>query len=73
MQPAVGDLEVFNPAVEADLTAMGLDPLADGLDHGGQAVAAQVRTVLVQDRRLALALGEQFQDSPHVRSRAAIG
>ena len=70
-QPAVGEVEVFDATCEAHLAAQRLDAAAQRLDDRGQSIAAQVRAVFVEDRRLALALGEKFQDAPHVRPGAA--
>src|SRR5262249_56795033 len=63
----------LNAAAEAELAAEAEDALPDRLDDGRQAVAAEVRPVVVQDRRLALALREQLQDAAHVRPGAAAG
>ena len=57
---AVGQVEVFDAAIEADFAADRFDPLPQRLDHGRQPIAAQVRAMIVEDRRLALALGKQF-------------
>ena len=51
--PAVGEVEVLDAQEEAHLAAQLLDLAAERLHHGGQAVAAQVRPVVVEDGRLA--------------------
>jgi hypothetical protein len=43
------------------------------LDDGGEAVAAQVRAVVVEDRRLALALGVELEDAADVGAGHAAG
>ena len=69
--------QVLDPREEPHLAAELLDLAADRLDDGRQAVAAEVRAVVVEDGRLArllaLALGEQFQHAQHVRPGAAAG
>ena len=72
-QPAVAHVEVLDAAREAHLAAQRFDAAADRLDHGRQPIAAQVRPGVVEDRRLALALGEQFQDAAHIGAAAATG
>ena len=62
---SIGQVQVLDPAVKADLAAQRFDPPPQGLDHGRQTIAAQVRAIIVKDRRLALALGEQFQHAAH--------
>ena len=75
--PAVVEVQVLDPREEAHLAAELLDLAADRLDDGRQAVAAEVRAVVVEDARLArllaLALGEQLQHAQHVRPGAAAG
>ena len=62
-EPAVGDVEVLDPAGEPDLAAQRLELAPQGPDDQRQPVGAEVRPVLVDDRRLAVALGEDLQDA----------
>jgi hypothetical protein len=70
-EPAVAQVDVLDLAAKTNFAAERLDPLPQRLDDGRQAVAAEMWAVLVQDRRLALALREEFQDALHVRSGTA--
>ena len=60
-EPAVGDVEVLDPAGEADLAAQLLELAPERADDQRQPVRAEVRPVLVDDRRPAVALGEDLQ------------
>ena len=71
LEPAVGDVQVFDPAGEADFAAQRFKLAPEGANHERKPVRAQVRAVLVDDRRPAVALGEDFQDARHIGARAA--
>ena len=62
-EPAVGDVEVFDPAGESDFAAQFLELAAERADDQRQPVRAEMRPVLVDDRRLAVAVGEDFEDA----------
>ena len=70
-------IEVFDAREEAHLAAVVLDLAADRLHHRGQAVAAEVRAVVVEDARLARLLPLHSANSSstrhHVRPGAAAG
>src|SRR5437764_10935874 len=53
-QAAVTPVQILDAAVEPHFAAESFNSPADRLDHGRQAVAAEVRPVFVKDRRLAL-------------------
>ena len=61
-EPAVGEIEVLDPAREADLAAQLLELPPEGADDERQPVRAEVGPVLVEDRRLAVAIGEDLED-----------
>ena len=68
-EPAVGDVEVLDPAGEPDLAAELLELPAEGPDDQRQAVRAEVGALLVEDRGLAVAVGEDLQDAAGRRAR----
>ena len=68
---AVGDVEVFHPAGEPDLAAQRLELPAEGPDDQGEAVRTQVRLGLVDDGRLAVAVGEDLEDLDGRRGRCS--
>jgi hypothetical protein len=72
-QAAVGGLEVLQAAGETDLAAELLELAPQGADDQGQAVGAEVRAVLVENRGLAVAVGQDLQDAPDVGPGAAAG
>ena len=71
LEPAVRDVQVLDPAGEADFAAQRLKLAPEGADHERKPVRAQMRPVLVDDRRPAVALGEDFEDVGHVGAGAA--
>ena len=72
-EPAVGDVEVLDPAGEADLAAQLLELAPEGPDDQRQAVRAEVRPVLVDDRGLAVAVGQDLEDATDVGAGAPGG
>ena len=70
---AVGQVQVLDTAVEADLAAERFDAPPQGLDDGRQSIAAQVRSIIIKDGWLPLALGEQFEHPANIRPRRAAG
>ena len=70
-EPAVGDVEVLDPAGEADLAAELLELAPERADDQREAVRAEVGAVLVDDRRLAVAVGEDFEDAAGRRGRCS--
>ena len=72
-EPAVGDVEVLDPAREADLAPEFLELAPEGADDQRQAVRAEVGAVLVDDRGLAVAVGEDLEDAVDVGAGAAAG
>ena len=72
-QPAIDQVQVFDATGEAHLATQAFDTSPKSFDDGRQAVAAQVRPGVVENRRLALALGEQLQHPAHLRAGVAIG
>ncbi len=70
-EPAVGDVEVLDPARKPDLAAQLLKLAPQGPDDQRQPVRPEMRPVLVDDRRLAVTVGEDFQDAGHVGPGAA--
>ncbi len=72
-QLSVAQVQVLDTAGKAHLAAQRLDAAAQGLDHSGQSVAAEVRPGFVDDRRLALAVGEQLQNAANVGAGVAVG
>ena len=72
-EPAVGDVEVLDQAGESDLAAELLELAPEGPDHQRQPVGAEVRPVLVDDRRPAVALGQDLQHAMDVGPGAARG
>ena len=72
---AVGvEYQIFDGGVESHVAAEVFDPLANRFHDGGQAVAAEVRAVVVHDARLArllpFALGEKFEYPRDIRPRS---
>ena len=72
-QPAFPQVEIFDPAREPDLSAQGLHLAPECADNQRQAVGAQVRTLLVEDRRLAVAIGQDLEDLEDVGAGHARG
>src|SRR5205823_3982289 len=72
-EPAVGDVEVLDPALEADLAPQLLELAPQRPDDQRQAVRAEVGTMLVDDRGTAVAVGEDLQDAEDVGPGAAAG
>ena len=66
LDPTLGDVEVLDPAGEPDLAPQLLELPAEGPDDQREAVRAQVRLGLVDDRRLAVAVGQDLQDPEDV-------
>ena len=72
-QPAVLEIEILDPAREPDLPAHLLELAPQGADNQRQAVRPEVGAMLVEDRRLAVAFGQDFQDPQHVGAGIARG
>ena len=64
-EPSV-QIEILHAAREPDLAAELLELPAEGAHDQRQAIRSQVGTVLVDDRRLAVAIGQDLEDSRHV-------
>src|SRR5437588_5982299 len=73
LQAAIPDVQIFNSAAEAHLAAHGLDPAANGFDHGRQAITPRMGSLVVEYGGLTFALREQFQHPAHVRPGVAAG
>src|SRR5262249_26037471 len=58
-------------ATKANLTTHRFDAAADRLDHGRQAIAPQVRAIIVEDGRPPLALRKQLEHTVNQRSGRA--
>ncbi len=67
------EVEVLDPAGEPDLAAELLELPAQGADDQRQAVRAEVRALLVDDRGLAVAVGQDLQDALDVGAGAPAG
>ncbi len=72
-QRSIGQVQILHAAAKAKLSAALDDPLADRLDHRRQPIAPQVRAMIVNDRRLSLALGEHLEHAADVRAARAAG
>src|SRR5262249_36228860 len=70
-QALVSEIEILDLAREPDLAAELLDRAAERLHDRGEAVAAEMRAVIVDDRRLPLVLGEQLENAAHLGPGAA--
>src|SRR5205814_10422062 len=64
--PAIDNFQIFDATGETNFAAQGFNAPADRFDDRGQAVTAEVRPVLVDNRWLAFALGEQLENSAHI-------
>ncbi len=72
-ESAIGDVEVLHEASEADLAAERFDLATERSDHQGQPVGAEVRPMLVQDRRTAVTFRQDLQNTMDVGPGAARG
>ena len=73
LELAVGDLDVLDPAGEPDLAAHRLELAAEGPHDQGEPVRAEVRLGLVDDRGLAVAVGQDLEDLEHVGAGVPAG
>jgi hypothetical protein len=69
----IGNIQIFHAAIESHFAAHLFDPLANCLHHRRQPVAAQVRSMFIENGGLALALGEQFKNPFDVRAGHSAG
>ncbi len=72
-EAAVGDIEILDEAGEPDLAAHLLELAPEGPDDQRQPIRAEVRPLLVDDRRLAVALGQDLEHPADVRPGPARG
>ena len=72
-QPAVLEIEVLDPARESYLPAHLLELAPEGAHDQRQPVRPEVGAMLVEDGRLAVAFGQNFQDPQHVGPGIARG
>ena len=72
-QPAVLEIEVLDPARESYLPAHLLELAPQGAHDQRQPVRPEVGAMLVEDGRLAVAFGQNFQDPQHVGPGIARG
>ena len=70
---AVAPVKVLDATIESHFAAERFNPPADRLDDGRQSIAAQVRPMFIQDRRLAFAFGKEFQDAIDIRTTGSRG
>lgn len=72
-ESAIVFLEVFHETFESHFAAERFDLPANRLDHGRQAVAAEMGTMFVENRRRSLAVHEQLENSLDIWSSGAAG
>ena len=67
-ETAVGDVKVFDAARKPDFAAQLFELPAQRADDQRQPIRAQMRPLFVNDRRLTVAIGEDFE---HAERRPA--